>query len=228
MYKRGDATIMGIVVIVILIAVIVGLAKIASPTQTTTNALPTRTISRGAVTSPVVITEYADFQCPACKTVLPMIGALYKEFGNQVQFVFRQFPLRSIHVNGDIAARTAEAAYNQGKFWEMFEKLYGNQEVWSIEANPQTTFEKYAEELGMNVAVFKNDLISKEVVLTIDADINEAKKLKINGTPTFAINGEKIAPESAEEFRNLVVAALAKAGVYSSSTPATATTTVTQ
>lgn len=210
--QRGDITIWAIVGIVVLIALVVGLAKVASGPGTDTKVMPTRTIERGAATSTVTLVEYGDFQCPACKTAWPLVETLYQEFGSRVHFVWRQYPLRNLHKNGNNAALAAEAAWHQGKFWEMYNMLYENQEKWSEEGTAPKIFEGYAEEIGLDLAQYKQDVASPAVKLAVDADVNEARAKHIPGTPSFLLNGEMIKPGKLEEFRGILNDALLKAG----------------
>lgn len=216
--QKGDITIWAIVGIVVLIAVVVGLAKLASGPGADTATLPTRTIDRGLTTSTVTLVEYGDFQCPACKLVLPTTELLFKEYGDRVHFVWRHFPLRNLHKNAEPAARASEAAWKQGKFWEMYEKLYAGQEDWSGLSNASEKFEQYAEEIGLNLATYTQDVMSTETRLAVNADANEARLKKVPGTPAFSLNGEMIKPASLEEFRQLLDTALGVTSIEASST----------
>src|SRR5213082_921328 len=110
------------------------------------------------ISSPVVLEEYGDYQCPPCGQLYPELKEIEKEYGNQVQIVFHHFPLMKIHKNALMAAHAAEAARNQNKFWEMHDRLYRNQKEWSELDDPRPVFIDYAKQLGLKIDQFTNDL----------------------------------------------------------------------
>lgn len=175
--------------------------------------------------SGVTLTEYGDYQCPACGQYYPVLKLVQQKYNEQIFFQFRNFPLFQIHPNAIAGARAAEAADQQGKYWEMHDMLYENQTVWSTATNPQTNFEKYAKNLGLNVTKFTTDYKSRVANDRIQADLKEGNKLGITGTPTLFIDGKKISTPDAtlEAISQVVDAAIAqKAGDSASpaSTPA--------
>src|SRR5262247_1408586 len=91
------------------------------------------------VSSPVVIEEYGDYQCPPCGQLYPELRQIELEYGNQIQIVFHHFPLMKLHKNALVAAHAAEAARNQNKFWEMHNRLYSNQKAWADLDDPRPT-----------------------------------------------------------------------------------------
>src|SRR5437879_5354775 len=123
------------------------------------------------VSSPVVLEEYGDYQCPPCGQLYPELKEIEKEYGNQVQIVFHHFPLMKIHKNALMAAHAAEAAHNQNKFWEMHDRLYRNQKEWPDLDDPRPTFISYAKQLGLNIDMFNRDLESNQIDQKITADI---------------------------------------------------------
>ncbi|PIR70139.1 MAG: hypothetical protein COU46_03235 [Candidatus Niyogibacteria bacterium CG10_big_fil_rev_8_21_14_0_10_42_19] len=151
------------------------------------------------------IIEYSDFQCQACAAYYPIIKRLAEEYGDSAIFVYRHFPLRQIHPNAELAAQASESAARQGKFWEMHDMLFENQQIWSNQRNPEETFIGYASAIGLDVEKFKSDLASEEVENKVDRDYNSAISAGINATPTFIFNGEKIqTPRTYEQFRTLI------------------------
>src|SRR5690606_17044329 len=109
----------------------------------------------------VSLIEYGDFQCPSCASFYPIVRQLKETYNEQVSFVFRHFPLISMHPNAFAASRAAEAAGNQGKFWEMHDKLFETQSSWGqVSVNQQSLFEQYAQELGLDMEKFKTDYAS--------------------------------------------------------------------
>lgn len=151
----------------------------------------------GEKSSPVVLIEYGDFQCPSCGAAYPQLKTIKETYKDKIAFIFRNFPLTTIHPNALAAATAAEAAGLQGKFWEMHDKLYENQTAWSdIEASKRTdVFVGYAKDLGLDTAKFKEDLSNPKVVAKINRDRAFGTKLHITGTPTLFIGAEKMNDE---------------------------------
>ncbi len=149
--------------------------------------------SLGNSDSKVVLTEFGDYQCPACGQWHPFIkDTVLPKYQDRIKFVFKNLPLVNIHKNALIAAQAAEAAALQGKFWEMHNKLYETQAQWENDSNDQAKgkFEGYARELGLDVGRWKNDFDSAQVRDIIKADSALADKLQLPGTPSFLINGQ--------------------------------------
>lgn len=150
----------------------------------------------------VKIVEFADFQCPACATANPIVKKVVEENKDKVYFVYRHYPLPS-HKNSKNAAQAAEAAANQGKFWEMNTMLYENQKDWAEKGNAKEIFEGYAQKLGLDMDQFSKDF--DEGSDSIAKDYADGSKVGVNSTPTFFINGEKqvgALPES--QFQDLI------------------------
>jgi protein-disulfide isomerase len=145
----------------------------------------------------VVLYEYGDFQCPACSGAFPNLKTIKEEYKDKIAFVFRNFPLTSIHPNALAASTAAEAAALQGKYWEMHDQLYANQQSWSNASAEARTdfFIQYASNLGLDVEKFKSDMSSKTVSEKISRDRALGNKLGADSTPTFYINGEKVAKD---------------------------------
>jgi len=189
-----------------------GMVKIASrnsPANTKPLSLASAVIEsdwvKGNKESKIIITEYSDFQCPACASYYEVVKQIHKDFGDNLAIVYRHFPLRQIHANAQIAALSAEAAGRQGKFWEMHDMIFENQKNWKDEKNAKEIFIGYAEELELNSEQFKKDLDSKEVKEKVEADYQSGVKAGVNHTPTFFVNGEEIQnPGSYEEFKNII------------------------
>lgn len=166
----------------------------------------------GPETAKVTLTEFGDFQCPACKSYYPFIQQIKQEYGDKIKFQFQHYPLVQIHPNAFIGSRAAEAAGKQGKFFEMHDILYENQEAWSAGSNAATALEGYATQLGLNLEQFKSDMNSSAVADTINADAKAAQALGATSTPTFVINGKRIEknPQSVDEFKKLLDDELSK------------------
>lgn len=166
----------------------------------------------GKADSKVKLTEYGDYQCPACGQYYPIFKQLTEDYKDKVAFQFANFPLTQIHQNAYISARAAEAAAKQNKFWEMHDLLYENQTSWSSDTDPSTTFVGYAKQLGLNESQFRSDMNSSAVSDLINADRQVVQNLGATGTPTFVLNGKKIdkSPTSIDEFKKLLDDELAK------------------
>jgi len=163
----------------------------------------------------VTLVEYSDFQCPACASYFPLINAVGEEYSDRVRFVYRHFPLTSIHFNAVGAARAAEAAGKQGKFWEMHDLLFQTQELWASlsPSDASALFAGYARDrLQLDVDQFKTDYGSDEVEGRVSDAIRSGTSSGINSTPSLFINGERIRnPSDIEGFRVLLDEALTNA-----------------
>lgn len=163
---------------------------------------------KGNADASVVLVEYSDFQCPACAQFYPYVKDIMDEHGDDIRFEYRHFPLINIHPQAVPAARAAEAAAQQDKFWEMHDKLFENQSVWSKAANPNAYFNQYAEELGLDVETFKRQMGSAMIQAAIDASFEEAREQGFTGTPTFTLNGETMEFSTFDEFRGQIETAI--------------------
>jgi protein-disulfide isomerase len=138
---------------------------------------------KGDAKAKLALVEFSDFQCPFCGRVEPTLKQIEKEYGDEVRIVFKHLPL-SIHPKAPAAHAAAEAAHLQGKFWEMHDKIFADQQGMSPEK-----YLEYAGELHLDLDRFKKDLASSEVKQRIDEDAKEAAKLGVSGTPAFFVNG---------------------------------------
>jgi len=164
---------------------------------------------KGNAESAVTLIEYSDFQCPACRTYFPIVKQINEEFGDQIRFVYRHFPLIQVHPNAAFAARAANAAGNQGKFWEMHDILFENQPAWSGSPNVAEMMIGYAAILELDTDKFQEDLSSESAKASVQNSYAEATSAGINSTPTFILDGEKIQnPRGIEEFRTLIQEAI--------------------
>lgn len=161
----------------------------------------------------VVLVEYGDYQCPACGQFYPIVEQVKEKYKDDIAFQFRNLPLTQIHPNAFAAARAAEAAAMQDKFWEMYNLLFQNQQSWSNANNVRPVFDQYAEQLELDVEQFKEDFSSSRVNDIINADLQAFNDTgERMSTPTFFLNGEKITPEaSVEGLSKLIDEALEKA-----------------
>lgn len=147
---------------------------------------------RGNASAKVTIMEYGDFQCPACGNFYPIAKKAEATYGKKLRFVFRHFPISSIHPNAYAAARAAEAAGAQGKFFAMHDLLYERQQDWAKNTRVAVLFEEYAAQLGLDVARFKQDYNSDATANIINGDIKMGQAQSIEATPGLLLNNQKI------------------------------------
>lgn len=138
------------------------------------------------------LVEFSDFQCPACLAVQAPLREILKKYEGKIEFVYRFFPLVSIHKNAQMSAQAAEAASMQGKFWEMHDKLFATQGEWAEITDPKEKFGTYADELGLDKAKFMTDMDSQQARDAVNVDLLATTRYRMTGTPTFYLNGAKI------------------------------------
>lgn len=163
---------------------------------------------RGKEDSKVVLVEYADLQCPGCASMMPKISELYKEYGDRVAFIFRNYPING-HQNARAASAAVESAGLQGYYWQMLETMYDNRNDWiSVFDTEKRTniFAGFFEEISGgkgDVEKFKAMLGDANIQKKIDFDKNiGAKQDKIDATPSFFVNGRAVDVQSVEDIKN--------------------------
>jgi protein-disulfide isomerase len=163
----------------------------------------------GPTDAKVTVVEYLDFECEACGAYYPITTQLKEEYKDSMRFVVRYFPLPG-HKNSKPSAYAVEAAGKQGKFWEMYNILFINQKNWGEgQVADQNIFEKYAVEIGLDIEQWRKDVASPEVAKRVDDSYKEAMSLGLQGTPSFFLNGKKIAnPQGYDAFKKLIEAGL--------------------
>jgi protein-disulfide isomerase len=142
--------------------------------------------SLGPEDAAVTMVEWADFECPFCRVLYPQLDQLEQRFAGQVRVVFKFYPLGA-HPHGEIAARAAIAAMNQGKFWEMHHMMFEHQEQLE-----QADLERYAKDLRLDTAKFRQDLTSAETTARIERDKKQGEEVGLEGTPMIFINGREV------------------------------------
>jgi len=147
---------------------------------------PERDHTRGPLDAPVALVEYGDFECPYCGQAEPVVREQLGEHGEDVLFVFRHLPLTDVHAHAQLAAEASEAAGAQGKFWEMHDLMLAHQDA----LEPRHLV-GYAEQLGLDVARFRDELRRRVHAPRITEDIADADASQVTGTPTFFINGQR-------------------------------------
>ena len=143
--------------------------------------------TQGNLQAPVILVEYGDYECPYCGQAYQVIKEIEKNFGKNLLFVFRNFPLSEIHPHALAAAYAAEAAGLQGKFWQMHAMLCTHQDALTKE-----DLRRYAKELSLNGEQFEDDLQSQTVQDKVYNDFQSGIESGVAGTPTFFVNGNKI------------------------------------
>ncbi len=199
----------------IVVAILGGLIVYSQLTKTTidvanidTNSVIAASESNGNIAdhvfkdtqSEVLFVEYGDFQCPGCGSAHPNVKTLLEEYGDRITFVFRNFPLTSIHPNAKAAAAAAEAAGLQGKYWEMHDILFENQNSWNTASTTDrtVTFKEYAATLELDADKFATDLASTAVTNKIAFDLALGAKDKVSSTPSFFLNGQTLDKDAAQ------------------------------
>jgi protein-disulfide isomerase len=138
----------------------------------------------GPVTAPVTLVEYGDYECPSCGQAHAVVKHLQRLLGCELCFVFRNFPLTTVHPHAQLAAEAAEAAGAQGKFWAMHDMLFAHQEALEPEDLVQ-----YAAALGLDLHRFNSELATHVHAARVREDFMSGVRSGVNGTPTFFING---------------------------------------
>ncbi|OGY93853.1 MAG: hypothetical protein A2406_00485 [Candidatus Komeilibacteria bacterium RIFOXYC1_FULL_37_11] len=185
--------------------------SIAKPNTQGSTVVTDEEWAKGNPNALVTLIEYSDFQCPACASYYPMINKLAEEMGEEVQVIYRHYPLSSIHPQAQLAAQAAEAAGQQGSFWPMHDKLFSNQSAWSNQPKAEEIFISYAKELGLDVEKFKADLSNDDIEDAVKDDVRSGNQALVEGTPTLFLNGNKINnPRSYDKLRQAVRDELSK------------------
>ena len=153
--------------------------------------------AQGDATAPVTLEEFGDFECPPCGMLHPILKQMQAEFGpTRLHLIFREFPLVPTHAHALAAARAAEAAGLQGKFWEMHDMIYEHQKDWHESFDVRPIFEGYASKIGLDVEQFRRDNSNEIVERRIFLDGKRAHSLGVTGTPTVFMNGREVPFES--------------------------------
>ncbi len=161
--------------------------------------------SKGPENAPVTIVEFSDFQCPFCGKARTTVDEVVKTYGDKVRLVFRHYPL-PFHENAPKSAEAAACAQDQGKFWEMHDKLFSNQQALKVE-----DLKKYAADLGLDTARFNECLDSGKKKDLIEKDKAAGEKAGVSGTPAFFINGVALSGAvPADDFKTIIDSELKK------------------
>jgi protein-disulfide isomerase len=154
---------------------------------------------QGPADAEVTLVEYGDYECPHCGRAYPIVKRVQKHFGKRLRFVFRNFPLGEMHPHAEGAAEAAEFCGAQGKFWEMHDLIYENQERLS-----GPLYLELAQKIGVTPAALRASLEKREFLARVRADFTGGVRSGVNGTPTFFINGQR--HDNAFDYEDLVAA----------------------
>jgi len=157
-------------------------------------AVSSKDHTQGNPQAPIELLEYGDYQCPFCGQAYPIIKNIQKKLGDNLKFVFRNFPLTEIHPHALNAAVASEAAALQNKFWEMHDHLFEHQDQLN-----DSSLISYAKQLKLDVEQFESDFEKPELIQKVDTDFESGVRSGVNGTPSFFINGEKYEGDWEEE-----------------------------
>ena len=180
-------------------------APAAPPGQPDPNKIYTIAVGNSATKGPkdakVKIVEFSDYQCPFCGQADVLLTQVLSK-NPDVEFVYKNFPLTSIHPNALPAAKAALAAGKQGKYWEMHDLLFKNQRALGADQ-----LKDYAKQAGLDVGKWEKDMNSPEVVDQINAEMREAQAAEVRGTPTLFINGKRVQNRSVDGLQQMIDAA---------------------
>ena len=214
--------VLGFVALLVIVAFLYGTYLLINKPQVTyypeVNKVSSSDHIKWSPAKKIILVEYSDFQCPACKLFHDYIrqelettkDPKIQEIVKKITFVFRSFPLTNIHPHSLKAAKAAEAAGRQNKFYQMADLLFANQDQWAQSDQPQGLFLAYAKELKLDADQFQKDLSSSSIQAKIQSDIRSGEKAQLTATPTFYLQGNKVSVTSFAEFKQLLLDTLAK------------------
>lgn len=189
------------ITIIIIIIIFIGLDKLINKGQKNNKEMVTKVLdnsyTKGDINAKVKLIEYADFQCPACRSLSPVLDSVFEEVNNKygsttLSITFKHFPLTSIHKNALLSAYSAEAARLQGRFWDFEKVLFEKQNEWGEALDAKSKIESYAKDMNLDMAKFITDRDSDSSRSIVNSALLEATKLKLNHTPTVFMNGEEM------------------------------------
>ncbi len=139
---------------------------------------------QGPATAAVTLVQYGDYECPYTRQSTTIVRAIQQQLGDQLRFVFRNFPLTEIHPHALHAALAAEAAAAQGKFWQMHDYIFHHQHTLE-----DSDLEQFAEAVGLDLQQYTRALAEQRALARIEEDVEGGERSGVQGTPTFFING---------------------------------------
>lgn len=165
--------------------------------------IPAGTATIGNINAKVVLVEFSDFQCPACRAYQPTVDLINQKYGDRLLFAYRHFPLPQ-HQYSRLGAEAFEAAGEQGKYWEMYDYLFTNQDSLA-----QDFILNAGAKVGIDQNKYQERVKANKFADKIQKDWEDGQSLGINGTPTFFLNGKKISLKSPDDLQKLVEQELA-------------------
>lgn len=168
----------------------------------------------GSQTASVTLEEFADFQCGSCGAAHPTMNEIKSIYGSRIRFIFRNYPLSiAAHDKAYEAAVAAEAAGLQGKFWDMQNLLFTNQQAWTAAPTYKQIWKDYATKIGLDINKWENDMAGIQAKGRVDADIARGKAAGVNSTPSLFINGSLVpySDMTVQSLKGLIDAELQKA-----------------
>ncbi|HWP47604.1 MAG TPA: DsbA family protein [Candidatus Limnocylindrales bacterium] len=160
---------------------------------------------KGPDSASITIVEFSDFQCPFCNRATHVVDQVLKTYPDKIKFVYKQFPIPSLHEHAINASKASLAAHKQGKFWEMHDLLFKN----SPELQEEKLME-YAQSLNLDMEQFKKDYASPEIEEELQEDMKLGEEVEIRGTPTFFVNGKRLPSWSFDTFQKAIEGELDK------------------
>ncbi len=201
-----------IVAIIVLILVLVGggyfyflvrqnIASLESDTTQSKTLATTDDPYKGPDDAAIIVVEFADFQCPYCRQSFPVVREIISQYEDRVKFIYRDFPLTSLHSQAQIAAEAGECAHEQDMFWPMHDKMFINQDDLSLNA-----LQRYAREIEIPDPIqFNTCLTSRKYETEVNKDFSDGYFAGVDGTPTFFINGQEFTGAvSVENFKTVL------------------------
>lgn len=183
----------GVATILLIVGAVTLLSRSSQPQPTLVDSqllVRSDSIKIASESAKVTIVEFSDYQCPACKSANPTVKRILQDYQGKVNFVYRHFPL-SQHKNAIPASLAAETAGQQGKYWEMHDKIFDGQDLWGESGGAPDIFAGYAKDLGLDIEKFNRDRGDSKFRDKINRDYQDGITLGVNSTPTFFINGQK-------------------------------------
>jgi protein-disulfide isomerase len=214
--SSGSRIAFWLIILAIIGFFVYAIAQLATSTPDSTDtktdiAITATDHTLGNLTAKVELIEYADFQCPGCASFAPLVKQITDEYKDKIAYAYRHFPLPQ-HQHAELMAQAAEAAAKQGKFFEMLDLIFKNQNTWARLINVDKTISSYATQLKLDTARFTTDIDSKEVKDAVSDQRSSGVSYGVNSTPTFFLNGAQMSlPRNIEEFRAAIDAALLSA-----------------
>lgn len=194
MKKMGAGIGLVAIVVGIIVAVVMTQPEPADPATVINNESAVADPKKGGENATVVVSEYSDFQCPACQSAFPVVQKLVQEYGDKIEFVYNDYPL-SQHEYAMQAAISAQCAFEQDAFFPYHDILFERQRSWaqsSSETEAKEAFRLYAEEVSLNMDDYATCIEKDEIVASIEEDMEEGDDLGVTGTPSFFVNGKKV------------------------------------